>query len=93
MIRAILCVSLVVLLTIPVMSHAADRALIRGKVIDNFKHAIEGVRVTIPGSAYEAGTNGKGEYAIEYAPGNFTVTFDKPGYTSATLPLSLVLQL
>lgn len=47
------------------------------------------VTVAIEGSAFSTTTGGNGGYSLEYAPGSFTLSFRKPGYTSAELQLSL----
>jgi hypothetical protein len=81
-----------VLLTLSVVAGVptdAGAQQIRGKVIDNFGQGIGGVRVSIVGSAYQASTNSSGAYEIRYAPGTFTVSFQRVGYTPGTLPLSL----
>jgi hypothetical protein len=69
------------------------KAVLKGRVIDERTgYPLEGVKVTIAGTAYTATTNSMGEYTIySVEPGRYNIQFSKNGYgniTAASVTLS-----
>lgn len=69
------------------------KAVLKGRVIDERTgYPLEGVKVTIVGTAYTATTNSMGEYTIySVEPGRYNIQFSKNGYgniTAASVTLS-----
>lgn len=62
---------------------------IEGQVFDNFHKPLEGVIVTISNSTFQATTDSKGSYSIDYVAGNINLCYAKQGYTSGNLNLNI----
>ncbi len=62
---------------------------IEGVVTDHAGAALDGVRVTVRKSAYEATTNEQGRYTLAYAPGRFDVAYQLDGYTTTVVELDI----
>lgn len=65
------------------------KAEIRGTVQGFDARPIPGVKAVIENSTFAAETDPEGNYVLGYASGTFTVKFEKEGYISQSLPLSL----
>lgn len=65
------------------------RAEIRGSVRGVDGKPVSGVRVSIQNSAYTVETDPNGRYVLAYAPGAFTVTFEKAGAVARSMQLNL----
>lgn len=61
---------------------SCERAVIEGCVTDEINNPIENAKVKISGSGYEASTDQKGRFKIEYPPGAFDISIEKNGYTN-----------
>ena len=53
---------------------------IEGTVLDNFGKPLEGAKIQIYNSKFEAETNGSGKYAIDYAAGEVYIKFTHDNY-------------
>lgn len=60
------------------------KARINGRVVDNFGKPVPAATISIDGTAFRATTDDKGEYSIDYVPGNFMVNVSHDGFTSAS---------
>jgi hypothetical protein len=65
------------------------KAEIRGAVQKYDATPIPGAKVFIENSTFATESDSEGRYVLEYAPGAFTIKFEKEGYVSQTLPLNL----
>jgi hypothetical protein len=63
---------------------------IEGQVFDNFNQPLEGVIVTIVNSTFQAITDSKGYYRIDYVPGSINLSYTKQGYTSENINLDIM---
>lgn len=71
------------------LSGCGPKALISGKVLDNFGVPLEGVSVVVEGTQFQAVTKKDGAYKIRYAPGSIKLIYSKVGYFNGELALSL----
>ncbi len=53
---------------------------INGKLIDNFDNPIVGAKVEIEGTSFTTKTNSKGEYEINFVPGEIKLKYSKENY-------------
>lgn len=60
-----------------------------GRVLDNFGRPLSDVAVAISNTQFATKTNVAGAYAIGYAPGQITVTYEKAGYHGDALKFDL----
>ena len=67
----------------------AQPAAIKGTVTDNFGQPVAGAAVQIVNSAFEAETDDKGLFSIEYVPGSFVVSIAAEGHSSREISLDL----
>lgn len=87
MVKRILLWSLV--LTLCSVSHVSGEG-IYGKIVDAREGSlISGVKVGIMGSEFAGTSNSKGEYDIDYVPGEIAVTYLKAGYLPFILRLNI----
>lgn len=61
------------------------KARIVGEIHDGFGNPLQGVEITIPGTALKSTTDARGQYDIAYVPGKFVVDFRKDQYTSVEM--------
>lgn len=71
------------------LSACGQSARIEGQVKDAFGQPLEGVLVKIEKSAFSTTTDASGKYHLEYAPGEFIVTYTKGGFTSEEVKLNI----
>ncbi len=64
-------------------------AQIDGSVVDHAGAPLAEVDVKVVKSAYAAKTDVNGVYSVPFAPGSFQVSFERDGYTSHVLNLSI----
>jgi len=90
MFRKIFVSVIVVLLASKAVS-AFETGTLRGRVIDGFAKPINfaNIAVVSSGSKTKTTSDATGVFSIDYNPGNFKLTFDKEGYVSLYVPLSL----
>jgi|GEM_PF-4742069 len=62
---------------------------IKGKVQDTFGRGISGVLVEIANSGFNAKTNSKGLYSIDYVPGKIQLIYSKSNYTTKRMELDI----
>jgi len=77
------------LLSMLLLTSCGKKAAITGKVVDITGEGLDSVTVAIEKSAFKTITDKQGNYSIEYAPGNFKLTYSKPSWTSHELELNL----
>ncbi len=65
------------------------KAEIRGSVQESGAKPIPGVKAFIENSTFATETDSEGKYVLGYAPGAFTVKFEKAGYIGRSLQLNL----
>lgn len=53
---------------------------IEGTVIDNFGEPVEGMKVSIKGTAFETLTDSDGDYALSFVPGTIDMQYEDEGY-------------
>lgn len=90
MFRKIFVSVIVVLLASKAVS-AFETGTLRGRVIDGFGKPINfaNIAVVSSGSKTKTTSDAAGVFSIDYNPGNLKLTFDKEGYVSLYVPLSL----
>jgi hypothetical protein len=72
-----------------VLLAACTEKHIEGTVQSPFGEPLERVEVNVVNSQFTASTNRAGQYSLAYAPGQFTLRFSKPGFTTHTLDLNV----
>lgn len=79
-----------VIVLVGLMSLAAcKKAEIRGTVQESGAKPISGVKAFIENSTFATETDSEGKYVLGYAPGAFTIKFEKEGYIAQSLSLNL----
>jgi hypothetical protein len=63
----------------------SPKARLVGEVRDGFGKPLSDVEVSIPSTAFKSTTGSNGKYAVPFAPGKFSVSFVKNGYSSYSL--------
>lgn len=69
--------------------NGCEGGAIRGIVVDPLRQPLADVSVKITNTGFVATSSDNGTYTLKYAPGQFSVTWAKPGYTSANLSLQV----
>ena len=69
---------------------ACSQAHINGSVVDSSGQALAGVTVRIAGTEFQAKTGPKGEFVLDYTPGDLIVTIEHPGYFERVHSVRLV---
>lgn len=82
--RPVLVLAMLVAVTL-----GCKKAEIVGFVRDAEEKPVSDAKVSIPNSAYEAQTDEGGKYTLAYAPGAFSVRFEKVGYITQSVSLNL----
>lgn len=72
-----------------ILFFSCTKKKIEGQVFDYFNQPLEGVIVTIANSTFQATTDSKGSYSIDYVPGSINLNYAKQGYTSGNLNLDI----
>lgn len=62
---------------------------IEGVVVDHVKRPLADVSVKVVSAAFQAQTDAKGHYAVDYVPGTVTLQYSKPGFTTEQLTLNI----
>lgn len=90
MFRKILVFTTIVLLASKV-AYAFETGTLRGRILDGFGQPINFANITVVSNGSKAKTtsDSTGVFSISYSPGNIKITFDKEGYVSLYVPLSL----
>ncbi len=65
------------------------KAVITGRVYDSFEKPLTDVNINIDGTEFYATTDSKGEYSIEYVPGDIKVLFSKQGYIDTMFAVNI----
>ena len=76
-------------IVVGIVSSGCKRAEIRGTVQDFGAKPVPGVKAVIENSTFAAETDSEGKYVLGYAPGAFTIKFEKNGYIAQSLQLNL----
>ncbi len=71
------------------MSFGCNKAEIRGTVQGVGAKPLPGVKAFIENSTFATETDSGGKYVLAYAPGAFTIRFEKEGYIAQSLELNL----
>lgn len=84
-------VSVIVVLLASKAVCAFESGTLRGRVIDGFGKPVNfaNIAVVSSGSKTKTTSDAAGVFSIDYNPGNFKLTFEKEGYVSLYVPLSL----
>lgn len=62
---------------------------IKGKVVDNFKKPVNGLKVSIKNSAFESITDKEGDFKIDYVAGKIELIFEKENYIPVSKELDI----
>jgi hypothetical protein len=64
-------------------------AAVEGQVQTHHKKPLEGVKVKVLKSTYEATSGTDGKYSVSFAPGTFEIQYSRSGFTTETVELNI----
>ncbi len=76
------------LLALSLLLSACSRTGVEGTVRDAWGRPLPQAEVKVDGQAFQATSDEKGLYRVDYTPGVFKVAVRKPGHTSAIFPVN-----
>ena len=84
-------ISLFVMLLVSKALYAFESGTLRGRTIDGFGKPMNSANITVVsnGSKTKTTSGPTGVFSISYNPGKLKITFDKEGYVSQHIPLSV----
>uniref|UniRef100_B3EJW8 Uncharacterized protein n=1 Tax=Chlorobium phaeobacteroides (strain BS1) TaxID=331678 RepID=B3EJW8_CHLPB len=81
------CVFMILLSVVAFLSSCEKK--IEGVIVDPFGKGVENAEVEILGSTFKSKANSKGEFGVDYVPGEIIVRFTKKGFTSHQVSLNI----
>ncbi len=76
-------------LLITIFLFSCGEPTINGKLIDNLNNPIENAKVEIDGTAFTTQTDSKGEYRINFVPGEIKLKYSKENYLDTILKVKI----
>ena len=77
--------AMIMIIIVLALSSCGPRARIEGEVRDAFGKPLGDVDVSIPNTAFKSATGSNGKYMLPFAPGKFSLTFAKLGYSEYSI--------